>query len=80
MLYEESNAFAWDEDNIGCVPSLQMSITLRDYIPVQRSYAAVPKLLYKEVKEYIQDLLAKKWIVKTHTLLQWFVFVKRTVA
>ena len=40
-------------------------ITLKDDISVQRSYAAVPKPLYKEVKEYIQDLLAKKWIVKS---------------
>lgn len=65
MLYEESNAFARDDHDIGCVPSLQMGITLKDNIPVQRSYAAVPKPLYKEVKEYIQDLLAKKWIVKS---------------
>lgn len=65
MLYEESNAFARDENDMGCVPSLQMSITLKDDIPVQRSYAAVPKPLYKEVKEYIQDLLAKKWIIKS---------------
>ena len=65
MLYEESNAFAQDDGDIGCVPSLQMSITLKDDIPVQRSYTAVPKPLYKEVKEYIQDLLAKKWIVKS---------------
>lgn len=42
-----------------------MNIILKDDIPVQRSYAAVPKPLYKEVKEYIQDLLAKKWIIKS---------------
>lgn len=65
MLYEESNAFARDDDDVGCIPSLQMGITLKDDIPVQRTYAAVPKPLYKEVKEYIQDLLAKKWIVKS---------------
>ena len=65
MLYEESNAFAQDENDMGCIPSLQMGITLKDDIPVQRTYAAIPKPLYKEVKEYIQDLLAKKWIVKS---------------
>lgn len=65
MLYEESSAFARDDSDIGCIPSLQMSRTLKDDIPVQRSYAAVPKPLYKEVKEYIQDLLAKKWIVRS---------------
>lgn len=65
MLYEESNAFARDDNDVGCIPSLQMGITLKDDIPVQRTYAAVPKPLHKEVKEYFQDLLAKKWIVKS---------------
>lgn len=65
MLLEESNAFARDEHDIGCVPSLHMNITLKDDIPVQRSYSAIPKPLYKEVKEYIQDLLVKQWIVKS---------------
>lgn len=65
MLYAESNAFSRDENDIGCVPSLQMNINLKDDIPVQRAYAAVPRQLYKEVKDYIQDLLAKKWIVKS---------------
>lgn len=65
LLYEESNAFARDNDDIGCIPNLQMKIMVKDDIPVQRSYAAIPKPLYKEVKEYIQDLLARKWIVKS---------------
>lgn len=49
LRYEESSAFARDDNHIGCVPSLQMSIILKDDIPVQRSYVAVPKPLYKEV-------------------------------
>lgn len=65
MLYEESAAFARDEDDIGCIPSLQMEINLKDDIPVQRTYASIPKPLYKEVKDYIQDLLARGWIVKS---------------
>lgn len=65
MLYEESNAFAQGDDDIGCITSLQMSISLKDNIPVQRAYASIPKPLYKEVKEYIQDLLARRWVVKS---------------
>ncbi len=42
-----------------------MAITLKDDIPVQRTYASVPKPLYQEVKEYIRDLLARGWIVKS---------------
>lgn len=65
MLWEESGAFAQDSHDIVCIPSLQMSITLKDEIPVQRAYSSVPKPLFQEVKEYIQDLLMKGWIVKS---------------
>ena len=65
MLFEESLAFARSDNDMGSIPSLQMSITLKDDIPVQKSYTSVPKPLYQEVKEYIQDLLAKGWIVKS---------------
>lgn len=65
MLFEESGAFARDDGDIGNIPSLQMTINLKDDIPVQRTYTAIPKPLYKEVKEYIQDLLARGWIVKS---------------
>ncbi len=65
MLYEESRAFACNDEDVGCVPSLQMSLNLIDNIPVQRAYSSVPKPLHKEVKEYIQDLLARGWIVKS---------------
>lgn len=65
MLYEESAAFAKDANDIGCIPSLEMSLNLKDDIPVQKAYSSVPKPLFAEVKEYIQDLLAKGWIVKS---------------
>lgn len=68
LLYEESNTFARDNDDIGCIPNLQMTITVKDDIPVQHSYAAIPKPLYKEVKEYIQALHTRKWIVKSKSL------------
>ncbi|KAL0153940.1 hypothetical protein M9458_050749, partial [Cirrhinus mrigala] len=48
MLYEESSVFSKGDDDIGCIPSLQMSITLQDAIPVQRAYSAVPKPLFTE--------------------------------
>ncbi|KAI7789706.1 hypothetical protein IRJ41_001809 [Triplophysa rosa] len=65
MLYEESDVFARENDDIGCIPGLQMTINLKDEVPVQRAYASIPKPLYKEVKEYVQDLLARGWVVKS---------------
>lgn len=65
MLCEEAAAFARDENDIGCIPSLQMSVTLHGEIPVQKTYSSVPKPLFKEVKQYIQELLLKDWITKS---------------
>lgn len=65
MLFEELLAFAHSDDDMGSIPSLQISITLKDGVPIQKSYTSVPQPLYQEVKEYIQVLLAKGWIVKS---------------
>lgn len=59
VLYEESGAFSHHCGDIGCILSLQMGIRLRDDTPVQRAYASIPKPLYREVKEYIQEMLVK---------------------
>ena len=67
VLQEEAGAFARDSGDVGCIPSLQMEIRLKDDIPVQKAYASIPKPLYREVKEYIQDLLVKGWIVKSRS-------------
>lgn len=53
VLVEECLAFSRDSGDIGCIPSLQMEIRLKDDTPVQRAYASTPKPLYREVKEYI---------------------------
>lgn len=65
MLCEEAGAFASDENEIGCIPSLQMSIILQDEVPVQKTYSSIPKPLFREVKQYIQELLLRGWITKS---------------
>lgn len=65
MLREETGAIAQDDGDIGDIPSLQMTINLKDDIPVQKSYASIPKPLYQEVKQYVEELLAQGWIVKS---------------
>nr|XP_023658379.1 uncharacterized protein LOC111839036 [Paramormyrops kingsleyae] len=67
VLVEECRAFSRDSGDIGCIPSLQMEIRLKDDTPVQRAYASIPKPLYREVKEYIQELLGKGWVVKSRS-------------
>lgn len=65
MLYDESDVFGKSDSDIGCIPSLQLKIYLKDDSPVQTSYNSVPKPLYKEVKEYVQNLLDQGWIRKS---------------
>ncbi|KAI3364939.1 hypothetical protein L3Q82_000939 [Scortum barcoo] len=67
VLIEECKAFSRDSSDIGCIPSLQMEIRLKDDTPVQKAYASIPKPLYREVKEYIQELLVKGWVVKSQS-------------
>lgn len=65
MLHEESDVFARGEGDIGCIPSLQLKINVVDDNPVQKCYNSIPKPLYREVKEYVQNLLDRGWIRKS---------------
>jgi len=46
---------------------LQLSISLKDEEPVNRTYLSVPKPLYREMKEYVHDLIAQGWIEKSNS-------------
>ena len=65
ILREESESFSLSEDDIGCIPDLEMEIPLKDNEPVQKKYTSVPRPLYPEVKEYIEDLLNQNFISKS---------------
>lgn len=65
MLFEQSDVFARDDADIGCMPDLQLRINLTDETPVQKSYNSIPKPLYQEVKDYVQNLLVRGWIRKS---------------
>ena len=69
MIVENSESFAQHEDDIGDASELQMNINTTDEAPVQRSYNAIPKPLYAEVKNHIQNLLNRGWI--THSKSSW---------
>ena len=65
LLTEEADSFAKDDNEIGCIPDLQLDLDLEDQTPVQKNYVAVPKPLYGEVKAYIEDLLNRNFIKKS---------------
>ena len=55
MLMKESDSFARNDDDIGCIDELQMRINLSDDTPVQKTYRPIAKPLYPEVKQYVED-------------------------
>ncbi|KAI4885982.1 hypothetical protein NFI96_028798, partial [Prochilodus magdalenae] len=65
MLRQEGDVFAKDDWDTGCIKDLKMDIHLKDNIPVQKTYNAIPRHLYQEVKAHIQDLLHRGWIQKS---------------
>ena len=67
MLMSHVDSFSSSEQDIGCAEGLQLPISLSDSTPVQKTYTAIPKPLYAEVKQYLEDLLNRGWIVKSRS-------------
>lgn len=65
MLREECASFSQADDDIGEIPTLQLSISLKDMDPVACTYLSVPKPLYKEIKDYLHNLIAQGWVQKS---------------
>ena len=57
LLFEEAEAFSRNDDDIGCIPELEMDIKLTSDQPVQKNYLSIPCPLYPEVKGYIEESL-----------------------
>ena len=62
LLIEEADAFATNDDDVGCISELEMDIRLTSDQPVQKNYISIPRPLYPEVKGYIEDLLNRGFI------------------
>ena len=59
MLREESNAFAQNETDVGCITYLKMRQKLSDEMPVNLTYMSIPRTLYAEVKSTSLTALAE---------------------
>lgn len=67
MLRQEAGALARNEDGVGCIDNLELEVKLKDNQPVQKNYISIPKPLYGEVKEYLEDLINHNWISKSRS-------------
>ena len=62
LLTEECDVFSKNESDIGDITDFQMKINLSDEIPVREAYRHLPRNLYDEVRNYVNDLLINGWI------------------
>ena len=67
MLREECHSFARNDEDIGCINDLELGINLTTNEPVQKNYVSVPRPLYPEVKQYIEDLLNRQFIKESRS-------------
>ena len=66
-LEEVSDVFQYDQLDIGDIPGLQMDIELTDNVPVCVPHRAIPRHWYEECKNFINDLIANKWICESRS-------------
>ena len=62
LLFEECEVFAKSDCDIGMIPELQMDIHLSDEVPVNQAYRHLPRKLYDDVRNYINDLIVNGWV------------------
>ncbi|MCH2406165.1 MAG: reverse transcriptase family protein, partial [Nitrosopumilus sp.] len=65
LLFEECEVFSKNESDIGDIEDFQMKINLSDEIPVKEAYRHLPRNLYEEVRNYINDLLINGWVCES---------------
>ena len=62
VLMRCDDMFSKDDADIGDIKDFQMAINLTDQVPVTAAYQKVQPNLYKEVRNYIEDLRTNGWI------------------
>ena len=62
LLTEECELFSRCDSDIGDIKDFEMRINTTDDIPVKERYSRIPRNLYSEVRNYVNDLLTNGWI------------------
>ena len=62
MLEKENDVFSKSKNDIGHVKDFYLDINLSDEIPVAEAYRRIPRNLYDEVKNHVNNLLANGWV------------------
>ena len=60
LIIERCDGFSKNRNDIGDITDFQMEIELSDRTPMNEYYRWIPRKLYEEVKNYINDLITNK--------------------
>ena len=67
VLLENKDVFSRSDTDIGDIKDFQMKIDLEDETPVREAYRRIPRNLYSEVQDYVNDLLMNGWIKESNS-------------
>ena len=67
LLFEQCEVFSKNKLDIGDINDFQMEIKLTDETPINESYRRIPRKLYEEVKNYVDDLITNEWVKKSNS-------------
>ena len=62
LLDEERDVFCVGKEDHGDCPDLVMELNLTDNVPVVVPHRQIPRPLYEEVKNFLNDLIANNWV------------------
>ena len=62
MLNEVQEVFSRSDSDIGDIQDFNMEIHLTDDVPTKEAYRKIPRHMYSEVKNYIDDLISNGWV------------------
>ena len=62
VLMEEADVFCRDKEDQGDVTDMLMDIQLVDNVPVVVPHRQIPRPLYDEVKNFVNDLIVHNWV------------------
>ena len=66
VIIDNKYVFSKSDVDIGDIKDFHMKINLHDEVPVKEAYRRIPRNLYTEVRDYINDLLTNGWIRESH--------------
>ena len=66
LLFEQCKVFSKNKLDIGDIKDFQMEIKLTGETPINESYRRIPRKLYEEVKNYVDDLITNEWVKKSN--------------